>query len=177
VIVVRPATLADIEAIVAVHAAVATEARWIGTEPPVDTERFTALFRSAIEAADSHLLVALDGGRVIGNLGVHPVGGGVVGIGMSILQEYRGQGVGTALLAAAVEWARHQDGVHKVELEVWPHNAPALTLYQRHGFEVEGRRRRHYRRRSGELWDALVMGLVLDETSPGSPHPDAANGG
>jgi len=28
--------------------------------------------------------------------------------------------------------------------------------------------RRHYRRRSGELWDAVIMGLVLDETSPGS---------
>jgi uncharacterized membrane protein YphA (DoxX/SURF4 family) len=50
----------------------------------------------------------------------------------------------------------------------------ALALYTRAGFEVEGRRRRQYRRRhTGELWDSIVMGLVLDHTSPGSPHPDS----
>ncbi len=32
---------------------------------------------------------------------------------------------------------------------------------------------RHYRRANGELWDALVMGLVLDEVSDGSPHGDS----
>jgi hypothetical protein len=36
----------------------------------------------------------------------------------------------------------------------------------------EGRLRRHYRRRNGELWDAVVMGLVFDTTTPGSPHGD-----
>src|SRR5438132_10638636 len=30
------------------------------------------------------------------------------------------------------------------------------------GFEEEGLLRRQYRRRNGELWDALVMGLLLD---------------
>jgi putative acetyltransferase len=55
-----------------------------------------------------------------------------------------------------------------VTLELWPHNRAARRLYERAGFVEEGRRRRHYRRRSGELWDSVVMGLVLDETSPGS---------
>jgi RimJ/RimL family protein N-acetyltransferase len=55
---------------------------------------------------------------------------------------------------------------------VWPHNAAAIALYRKVGFQVEGRRRRQYRRRNGELWDAILMGLVLDEVSPGSPHPD-----
>ena len=52
-------------------------------------------------------------------------------------------------------------GAHKVALEVWPHNHAALRLYQRAGFETEGRLRRHYRRRNGELWDTIVMGLAL----------------
>jgi RimJ/RimL family protein N-acetyltransferase len=56
-----------------------------------------------------------------------------------------------------------------VALQVWPHNHAARALYRRFGFADEGLLRRHYRRRNGELWDAVVMGLVLDESSPGSP--------
>jgi RimJ/RimL family protein N-acetyltransferase len=44
---------------------------------------------------------------------------------------------------------------------VWPHNDRAIALYEKLGFVEEGRLRRHYRRRNGELWDAVVMGLVL----------------
>jgi ribosomal protein S18 acetylase RimI-like enzyme len=46
-------------------------------------------------------------------------------------------------------------------LEVWPHNTAALRLYRGAGFVEEGRKRRHYRRRNGEFWDALLMGRPL----------------
>ncbi len=169
---VRDAALTDVPAVVALLAQVAAEGRWIGTEAPVDTARFEKLFTETIEAEHSHLLVATDGGRVIGNLGLHPTTPGVVALGMSIDPGYRGQGIGTALLSAAVAWARDQEAVHKLELEVWPHNAAGLALYSKVGFAVEGRRRRHYRRNTGELWDSIVMGLVLDDISPGSRHAD-----
>ena len=65
-------------------------------------------------------------------------------------------------MAACVEWAR-ETGVHKLSLEVFPWNEPAIALYRRFGFVEEGRLRKQYRRQSGELWDVLVMGLVLDE--------------
>ncbi|MDQ3574430.1 MAG: hypothetical protein M3404_05830, partial [Actinomycetota bacterium] len=57
---------------------------------------------------------------------------------------------------------------HKVALQVWPHNHGALALYRKFGFVQEGLLRRHYPRRNGELWDAVVMGLVLNEDAPGS---------
>ena len=172
---IRTATSAAVPAILALHASVAAEGRWIGTEAPVDTARFEQLFTQTIEGEMSHLFVATDGDAVVGNLGLHPTTPGVLSLGMSIDPAYRGQGVGTALLSAAVEWARRQESVHKVELEVWPHNTAALALYARAGFEIEGRRRRQYRRRSGELWDSIVMGLVLDHSSPGSTHPDTSS--
>ena len=50
-------------------------------------------------------------------------------------------------------------------------NTRAIGLYEKLGFVVEGRYRRHWRRRDGSLWDSLLMGLVLDETSPGGPGP------
>ena len=64
-------------------------------------------------------------------------------------------------LAEAIDQARTA-GAHKVALQVWPHNAAAIALYERFGFQREGYLTRHYRRRSGELWDAVVMGLPLD---------------
>jgi RimJ/RimL family protein N-acetyltransferase len=79
--------------------------------------------------------------------------------------------VGGALVEEAVATARRL-GAHKVALQVWPHNQPARRLYRRHGFADEGRLVRHYRRRNGELWDAIVMGMVLDHDSPGSSVPE-----
>jgi len=84
----------------------------------------------------------------------------VAEFGMLVAADARGRGVGSALLSAAIEWAR-ETGAHKVSLQVWPHNEAGIALYRKFGFEQEGRLRRHYRRRNGELWDAVVMGLLL----------------
>ena len=73
---------------------------------------------------------------------------------------WRGLGIGAAMLDAAIEWATGA-GAHRMALEVWPHNSAALELYRRAGFVEEGRKHRHYRRRNGELWDAVVMGRPL----------------
>jgi ribosomal protein S18 acetylase RimI-like enzyme len=51
--------------------------------------------------------------------------------------------------------------MHKLSLGVWPHNAAAIALYRKFGFVEEGRRVKHYRRQSGELWDIIEMGLLL----------------
>lgn len=84
----------------------------------------------------------------------------------------RGRRVGRALLDACLAWS-NDVGAHKVSLEVWPHNDAAIRLYRSAGFEIEGRKRRHYRRSNGELWDSLLMGKVLDTESPSSAFPDA----
>ena len=54
-----------------------------------------------------------------------------------------------------------RDDIHKLELEVWPDNGPAISLYARYGFEVEGLRRSHYRRRDGSLRSSLIMARLL----------------
>jgi ribosomal protein S18 acetylase RimI-like enzyme len=79
---------------------------------------------------------------------------------MAIAEGWRGRGVGTALMEGCVHWARER-GVHKLALQVWPHNDAAIRLYEKFGFEREGVLRAHYRRQNGELWDAIVMGLLL----------------
>jgi ribosomal protein S18 acetylase RimI-like enzyme len=91
---------------------------------------------------------------------------------MAVAAPHRGLGVGGALLDAAIAWCRDA-ALSKISCQVWPPNGAALALYRSRGFLVEGRLRRHWRRRNGELWDAIVMGLVLDEHSPGFGLADA----
>jgi putative acetyltransferase len=64
------------------------------------------------------------------------------------------------LLEAMADHAR-ASGAHKLELEVWTDNARAIALYVSAGFEVEGLRRNHYRRRDGSLRSALIMARLL----------------
>jgi len=151
---IRPAREDDRVALALLFAAVAEERDGIASEPPVDVEA-----RAASWTLDGSL-VAVVGTEIVGNIHVEPTRHGFGEIGMLVAREWRGRGVGSALLAAAIEWAREQ-GLHKLSLGVFAHNAGAIALYRKHGFVEEGRRVKHYRRASGELWDALDMGLLL----------------
>jgi len=44
---------------------------------------------------------------------------------------------------------------------VFPHNEPAIKLYEQFGFEREGLRRDHFRR-GGRLVDAVLMAYRVD---------------
>jgi RimJ/RimL family protein N-acetyltransferase len=79
---------------------------------------------------------------------------------MLVAADRRGRGVGSALVAAAIDWARAHD-LHKLALGVFPHNEPAIALYRKFGFVEEGRLVRHIRRSDGQLWDLIEMGLPL----------------
>ncbi|HEV2777216.1 MAG TPA: GNAT family N-acetyltransferase [Solirubrobacteraceae bacterium] len=158
---VRRATAADAEAFVRVLATVAEEGRWIGTEPGFDVVERTARVRASIEAGEERWLLEDDDGEVIGNLGLHPTHArGVYTLGMSIVAPARGRGGGRMLMDAVLRHLATIDA-HKVELEVWPDNGRAISLYASCGFEVEGLRRSHYRRRDGSLRSSLIMARLL----------------
>ena len=159
--IVRRARVDDAAAAARLVADVAAEERWIGTEPPVDEEAWAARFRDTVAAGTDVVLVAEAGRDLVGNLGLHFHRIGPPTLGMSVAREWRGRGVGARLVEAAIE-AAHAAGAYKIALEVFPHNEAALALYRKFGFVEEGRLRKHYRRRNGVLWDAVVMGLVLD---------------
>lgn len=71
---------------------------------------------------------------------------------IGILQDYRGLGIGTQLFERAEAWCRAK-GIHRMELTVIAKNAPAVHLYKKMGFEIEGVKR-----------DSIFMdGSFLDE--------------
>jgi putative acetyltransferase len=160
-VVIRPQTENDIDGALDVFEAVAAEGRWIGTELPFDRAARAERMRGELDdPAHAAGFVADDGGRIVGTIGLRLAPYGVADLGMALVDGYRGQGLGTRLLQAGIDWARDA-GAHKMALQVWPHNDRAIALYEKVGFAEEGRLRSHYRRNNGELWDAVVMGLVL----------------
>lgn len=64
--------------------------------------------------------------------------GDAILLSMWVAPAHRGRGVGEALIATAVEWAR-AEGFDRLVLEVVDSNAPALALYERLGFAPTGR--------------------------------------
>jgi RimJ/RimL family protein N-acetyltransferase len=136
-------------------AAVAEEGDGIATEPPVDVEARAARF--GLEGT----FVAEAGGRMVGQISVQPSRHGYAELGMLVARDWRGRGVGSALMQAGIDWARARGDLHKLSLGVFAHNTAAIALYEKFGFVEEGRLVKQYRRRSGELWDSVAMGLLL----------------
>jgi ribosomal protein S18 acetylase RimI-like enzyme len=153
---VRPVSPEDAREMAELLAAVAEERDGIATEPPVDVDARTHEF--ATSAAGS--LVAEAQGAIIGMIHVEEGRFGVGELAMLVERGWRGRGVGSALVAAAIEESRIK-GLHKLSLDVFVHNTAAIALYQKFGFVEEGRRIAQYRRASGELWDSIVMGRLL----------------
>lgn len=152
---IRPSRDEDRLPLARLYAAVAEERLYIGAEPPVDVEA-----RAASWSLDGDFVAEADG-EIVGQLHVYANRyHGYGEIGMAVARDWRGRGVGAALVQAAIDWAR-AEGLHKLTLDVFPHNEAAVALYRKFGFVEEGRRIKQFRRRNGELWDSLVMGLLL----------------
>jgi RimJ/RimL family protein N-acetyltransferase len=153
-IAVRPAEDRDRRSLALLFAAVAEERDGIAAEPPVNVDELAASWK--IDGT----LIALAQGAVVGEVRIDPSWMGFGEIGMMVAADWRGRGVGAALVAAAIEWARAR-GLHKLALSVFPHNDAAIALYRKFGFIEEGRLVRHVRRADGQLWDLIEMGLLL----------------
>lgn len=121
------------------------------------------LAKSAAASNSIFLLAEVDG-EIVGQVncrgGTRQATRHAVTLGMSVRQEWRGQGVGAALMAEAIAWAKQTGIVSRIELQVYTRNEPAIRLYRKFGFEVEGRRRRVIFQ-DGEYLDDFVMALLL----------------
>lgn len=167
-IMIRPACPGDFEAWFLLFETVAREGKWIGAEAPLDKPSRMQDFNRSVDSEQTLSLLADHRGQAVGLLSAQ-LHRGVVTPGMAVDESCRAQGVGSQLMESCLAWTV-KERAHKVSLEVWPHNDAAIALYRKFGFAEEGRRRRHYRRRNGELWDSIIMGLLLDMTSPGCPY-------
>jgi len=110
-------------------------------------------------AGDGLQLVAFAGNTLVGHAGLERYRGRrghAAGIGMGVHDAWTGQGIGTRLLRELIDYGDNWLGLRRLELQVYTDNVPALALYRRHGFIVEGTLRA-FALRDGVLVDALTM--------------------
>ena len=114
---------------------------------------------------DGVWLVAEVDGRIVASLGCErgrrPRLRHLCEFGITVGREFRGIGVGRAVMEALEVWAR-EVGVEKITLSVFDTNARGRALYERMGYVTEGLERRAVRF-PDEYIDAIRMAKFLDE--------------
>ncbi len=123
------------------------------------------------------LLVAELDGAIVGTAGLHPVSPHVrrrhaLMLGISVLPEAQGRGVGSALMAALCDYADNWAGALRLELGVYTDNDRAIGLYKKFGFEIEGTLR-GYAMRDGQYADTLSMARFHPTPPHIPPHAGA----
>ncbi len=109
-------------------------------------------FRRELDNKIAHYKVALDRDKVIGYAGLWNICGEAEIMSIGVRRAYRHCGIGEKMLSELTEWCKKND-VHVIQLEVREGNIPALCLYEKFGFEVDGVRPGYY----GGTEDAILM--------------------
>jgi len=158
-IVLRRLTRRDIDRIVRLWQALADERRYIATDK-VTVEQKNRWVKSIHDRGVLWVLAEIEG-ELAGSLSLarhrdsektkH-----VRGLATGVAREYRGMGVGSALMDYAVRWARKRK-VKKIVLSVFSTNRKAIALYKKFGFVTEGTRKKQF----------LIQGKYVDEIMMG----------
>ena len=110
-------------------------------------------------------IVAVVDGKIAGTAGIEAVGKKYklqhrAELGISILKEFWGLGLGKALVNACIQCAKNA-GYEQLELNVVAENERALALYKSFGFEEFGRNPKGFRSRTNGFQELVYMLLEL----------------
>jgi ribosomal protein S18 acetylase RimI-like enzyme len=142
---------------------VAREKKYLAQIEAAPLERIEDFVRESV-ANDSAQFVAVADGRVVGWADIFPAWPHAIShcgsLGMGVLPEFRGQGIGRRLLESCIAkaWSK---GITRIELEVRADNGSAIKLYERFGFAREAVKRRAMRF-DGVYFDSIQMSLILN---------------
>lgn len=130
---------------------------------PFTAEQEEAFLSNTQNDPASLMLVALDGDLIVGNVSVSSLGRARFAhrweLAISARKSHWGQGIGSALMARAIEYAKIH-GAEIISLEVRSDNDRAIALYRKFGFEKFGTYRNFFKI-NGKYFDADYMNLYL----------------
>ncbi|EME3526592.1 N-acetyltransferase family protein [Enterococcus faecium] len=118
------------------------------------------------ESNNNLLLLAINEGTIVGTASVKADSqfrlSHVGEVGISILQEYWGMGLGTLMLEEIINWAKEMGVLFRLELDVQVRNERAVHLYQKMGFQIEAVMLRGARTDLGEFLDVYKMSYLIE---------------
>jgi ribosomal-protein-alanine acetyltransferase len=127
----RPIEEADVERVLAIQAACPEIAQWTRWD--------------YVRVAQGEMAgwVAEEEKSVVGFIVARKIAKEIEILNFAVAPEMRARGIGAALLQESLAWAKTFEATHAI-LEVRASNAAALRFYERHNFQVVGRRSRYY---------------------------------
>ncbi|EOH98101.1 GNAT family N-acetyltransferase [Enterococcus pallens] len=168
-VVIREAIPDDAEALLQLSQQVAQETEYLvmdETGMALSSEMLAIHLESLYESPNNLLLVVFVNDRLVGNASVKASTEYRVAhigeIGISILQEFWGIGIGSMLMEEILFWAQEGQIIRRLELTVQAQNKRAIQLYQKFGFEREATMVRGARSDQGEFLDVHLMSLLID---------------
>jgi len=100
-------------------------------------------FNKELKNPLAYYVVAVDGEIPVGYCGIWNVCGEAEVIDIGVFSEYRKRGIGKGLFEAVFQYMR-ENGVGTLNLEVREDNIPAISLYEKLGFDKVGVRKKYY---------------------------------
>lgn len=131
----------------------------------IDTPGFEQIIKTDTENPRNLFLVAVVDDRIVGfsrcegnqlKRFAHKVE-----FGVCVLQDFWGYGIGKNLLKESISWA-DSTGIKKITLNVLESNDKAVKLYQKLGFEIEGKLKNDKVLSDGNYHHTIVMGRFHD---------------
>lgn len=158
----RPATGADVPALVAIRATPQVRERWRGDD-------LTAEVTGDLADPDLHLLVVELAGRIVGGIQWYAEAEPDyrhAGIDVFLDPAVHGRGVGTDAVRTLAAHLVDDHGHHRLIIDPAADNAAAIRCYAKVGFRPVGVLRRYERGLDGSWHDGLLMDLLADELTP-----------
>lgn len=118
----------------------------VGTYDDLTIEQEQKILKDYMDSNLKFMIIALHEDQIVGHLGFTALGNAYTKysarLGMTVIENYQRRGVGNALLKYCLKSAK-EFHFHRIELLVRAHNYPAISLYEKHGFELVGTLKEH----------------------------------
>lgn len=118
-----------------------------------------------IDQDNSLLLLATCDGNILGKISVNGLQRQMMRhramLGIGLLNEWRNEGIGSALMNAVVEWSRKNPTLEFLSLETYASNTRGQQVYRKLGFKEVGRQEKYIKTSADKYEDNVIMSLCV----------------
>ncbi|MDR0921235.1 MAG: GNAT family N-acetyltransferase [Lactobacillales bacterium] len=132
----------------------------------ISVEEEEKMLARIFDSVNNALLLAIVDEKIVGTISIHadyhPRVAHIGEIGISILKEHWGYGLGTILMEEAIAWASESGIIRRLQLTVQDRNDRAIHIYEKLGFQTEAIMERGAIAENGEFLPVHLMSLMIN---------------